>query len=1200
MQNPFGYYRRKRISEERAARREVRHRLKEADRRAREGQARWRQRLRWARRYDSMVVSVLRPVQRAFFSGEALERITDTEAGTIEWRIGHWEADPAGWSSAPQRFASRTWVRLLFDEQEAPCGFLCWNEARGEVQTRLDEAGLAQALRRLHLPESILAATGGAAQPARAPAAGSGVVNRILNECAREIQASIEGEVRLDPVSRLLYSTDASIYRFDPLGVVFPRSQGDLAETVRIASAYRVPVLARGAGSSLAGQAIGPALILDCSRYLDRIHEIDYQKRTAVVEPGVVLNQLNRELERYGLRFGPDPASAERATVGGSIANNATGSHSILYGMAADHLVAATVILADGSPAAFSTLTLEEARRRAGLDGPPPGERPYASEHKLEADIYRAALEIREHYGDTIRRDWPRTWRCASGYNLHYLLPWSPTRPPFWRPDTNPARVEGAVSEGYPPIPPGYLNLAPLLAGSEGTLAVMSQLTLNLVPLPKQTLLAVLPFSSVAQACTAVPQILNETQPSAVELIPRSIVERARAIPAYARLAGFWDRLKQNGEPEALLAVEFSGDDPAELRLQAERLGSGAYIAATKEEQDQVWRVRKAGLGLLLSKPGDEKPAAFIEDLSVPVDRLDEFVAGMERLLRENGSSADFYAHASAGCLHIRPLVNLKTGEGVRRMREIAAGAVELTLSLSGAVSGEHGDGLARSQWLEKMFGAQVVEAFRLLKQAADPQGILNPGKILDAPPMHTHLRYGEGYRTQEWQTQLDFSAEGGLSGAVEQCNGAGVCRKSEGVMCPSFQATREEKHSTRGRANLLRAMLSGQFPAGMKSEKAVYEALELCLACKGCKAECPSGVDMAKLKYEFMDRYYRRHRRPLRDYLFAYIDRLAWWGSPLAPLLNPMLNARLAGGLVRRFLGLAAARPFPQFQRENLFELARQQRPRPAMTVAPAGEQALFLADAFSVYFYPGQGLAALGLLARAGVQATLLRTIGAGRTLISKSFLDAARRHALKLLDEIDRLDPHGTLPVVGIEPSEILSLRDEYPDLLPGDPRVKRLAKRAWMLDEYLLRPGSGGTPRMAALLPAQKISPLHFPSAPQPPQPLVYLHGHCYQKAQPPSEDGEPCGVQATVSMLETAGYRVRLVEAGCCGMAGAFGYEAEHFEISLKAGEKLLETVRQAPPGALIAASGVSCKAQIEDGAGRKTLHPVELVERITR
>jgi FAD/FMN-containing dehydrogenase/Fe-S oxidoreductase len=1022
-------------------------------------------------------------------------------------------------------------------------------------------------------------------------------VDTALQDCVRELGEKLEGQVRVDPVARILYSTDASIYQIEPLGVVFPRGQEDLLAAVKIASTYGIPILARGAGSSLAGQAIGPALILDCSRYLNRILDINPDNRTALVEPGVVLSSLNRRLARCGLQFGPDPASAERATLGGSIANNATGAHSILYGMAADHLISAEVVLADGSPAVFSTVVLDEARRRAGLDLESRGDgRAYPTGSKIEAGLYRAALQIREEFGGAIRERWPRTWRRASGYNLNYLLPWSPAKPPFWSPEWHAGRPGVGRPGDYPPAAVDSLNLAQLLAGSEGTLAVFRTLTLNLVPKPEHTLLVVLPYPSIAAACRAVPGLLAEVGPSAVELIPMSLIDLARSVPAYCEMAAFVDVFREAGVPEALLAVELAGSDPAALCLRAERLGQGAeqraYLAATPAEQSQVWGVRKVGLGLLLSRKGDEKPAAFIEDLSVPVDRLGEFVAEMERLFEKHGASWEIYAHASAGCLHIRPLLDLKSGEGVRRLRQLAGEAVEITLGLEGAVSGEHGDGLARSEWLERMYGTDVLSAFRLIKNTADPQNLLNPGKILDAPRMDTHLRYGEGYRSGGWETRLDFSTQGGLSGAVEQCNGAGVCRKSEGVMCPSFQATQDEMHSTRGRANLLRLMLSGGFPPGCDDEQAVYQALELCLACKGCKAECPSGVDMAKLKYEFLAEYYSDRRRPARDYLFGFIHRLAWLGSPWAPLLNPLLNSGAGGRTFKRALGLAVERPFPPFALRTLFELVKKGGIRPKN---PAAREGVFLlADAFTVYFYPEQGLAALKVLERLGIGVKLLQTMGAGRTLISKGFLEAGRKHAADLVDEIYRLDPGGSLPVIGIEPSEIYTLRDEYPDLLPEDPRVKDLAGRALMIDEFLVRPGVDGRPRLSQLHPQVEAAP----SGPGLAGAQVYLHGHCYQKAQPPAADGGPVGVAATTAMLEAVGYQVKVIDSGCCGMAGAFGYEADHYEVSMKVGEKLLQTVNAAPPEAAIAASGVSCKAQIEDGSLRKVKHPVQLVEMV--
>ncbi|HEX7976475.1 MAG TPA: FAD-linked oxidase C-terminal domain-containing protein, partial [Anaerolineales bacterium] len=862
---------------------------------------------------------------------------------------------------------------------------------------------------------------------------------------------------RTDPVTRRLYSTDASIYQIEPLGVTWPRSLDELAGVIEACAELGVPALARGSGSSLAGQAIGPALVVDCSRYLNKIHDLHAfeeggkQSGLAVVEPGVILNALNRAAAAHGLQFGPDPASAERATLGGCLANNASGAHSIRYGMAADHLLQAEAILADGSIAALEEVDLDEAARRAGG-------------RTVEAALYAAALHIREQYGDAIRQRWPRTWRRASGYGLNYLLPFSPSQPPQWG------------DAAYPPVKSGRINLAPLLAGSEGTLAVIRRATLRLTPLPQHTLLGLLAFPSLAEACEATPGLLA-LDPSAVELIPQDLIRLAQAVPAYARQAAFAEGLFASGSRGAgMLAVEFSGEDPGMLKQQAQALGPQALVLETAAAQRQVWAVRKVGLGLMLSRPGDVKPWSFIEDLAVPVERLGEFVRLMERILAEHGTTGEIYAHASAGCLHIRPLIELKTVQGVQSLRSIAAQAVELTLGLGGAVSGEHGDGLARSEWMERMYGAEIMAAFRELKQAADPAGLLNPGKILDAPPMDANLRFGPDYQAKAWPAILDFSDQGGLAGAVEQCNGSGVCLKREGVMCPSFQASGDEALSTRGRANLLRALISNPKPgfnprpdAGM-FEQAVFNTLDLCLACKGCTAECPSAVDMARLKYEFMHHYYRSHRRKLRDYLFGYIDRVARLGYPFRSLANTLLSSPRVARLGERLLGLAQQRPLPRFARRRFGAqlsgyLVREGKG--SLSNGGAGKSAqrvLFLMDAFTEYFYPETGVAALRALQAAGAVVQVLPVIGAGRTLISKGFLEAARRQAQRVVEAVGRLDPGGELAVIGVEPSEIYTLRDEYPALLPGDERARRLAERAWMVDEYLVRPGADGQPRI----------------------------------------------------------------------------------------------------------------------------------------
>ena len=1012
-----------------------------------------------------------------------------------------------------------------------------------------------------------------------------------------DLEKALTGEVAFDLASRLLYSTDASLYQIEPLGVVFPRTSDELSAVVEIAANHRVPILARGAGSSLAGQAVGNALIVDCSRYLDHIIEINPEEKTAKIQPGVIMSTLNQRAARFGLQFGPDPASAERATMGGSIASNASGAHSILYGMTADHLKAVECILADGSQATFETISLAEARRRAGPQQSTQDSRnTQCAAGSLESNLYRTALHIRDRYAPAIRQNWPQTWRRASGYNLNYLLPWSPASPAKWF-------LGDGANSGYPPVPSGTLNLAALIAGSEGTLAVIRQATVRLVSIPRKTVLGVLAYPSLAAACDAVPDLL-QSDPSAIELISRSLIQLARSVPAYAHQISFLDAMSASGiDPAAILVVEFAGEDLSNLLRRATRLGKDVLIAESYADQMRVWGVRKMGLGILLSRPGEPKPVPFVEDMSVPVERLGEFVREIEGILKSHGTQGDFYGHASAGCLHIRPLLNLKRRQGVEEMLAIAEEAAHLCIKLGGAITGEHGDGLARSQWILPAYGPEIITAFRELKQAADPQGILNPGKLLDAPPMTENLRYGPDYAAPVWVSNLDFSRQAGLDGAIEMCNGAGVCRKAGGVMCPSFQVTADEMHSTRGRANLLRAMISGRFPDGESAEETVYAALDLCLACKGCKAECPSSVDMAKLKYEFLDYYYKatahsHHRRPVRDYLFSYIEPVAHLSRRFAPLANALLGSELADRLGERWLGLAHQRKLPSLQRRSLNDLILK-RKRTGVQLhssnQPGGNRGvgcLFLSDPFTEYFQPEIGLAAIEVLTQLGCRIEVLPVVGSGRTLLSKGFIDPARRQARRVIEAIDRADPGAELPVIGVEPSEIYTLRDEYRDLLPADERVARLAARAFMVDEFLIRRGNGDLRselRIDITTQAER-------------QQKILLHGHCYQKTQPPAADSYPTGVAATVQMLTAVGYEVEVVQSGCCGMAGAFGYEAEHFDISMQIGEQaLFPAVRKAlkeDREAMIAAPGVSCRSQIEDGTGAAPLHPIVLVNRL--
>ncbi len=994
-------------------------------------------------------------------------------------------------------------------------------------------------------------------------------------EFLSELKKRFTGDLRLDPASRILYSTDASMYQIEPLGVAIPKTQDDLQAAVELAAKYQIPVLPRGSGSSLGGQAIGEALILDCSRYLDSIIEINPDTHSAIVEPGVILASLNRAAAKHGLMFGPDPASAERATMGGVIGNNATGAHSILYGMSADHLIEADVILSDGSLGKWGIFGEEERGKK--------------KEVGVMGEVLSAAEKIRGQYADAIKKSYPRSWRNSAGYRLNYLLPWSPSTPPQWD-----EKDYGLSSTVY--RPQSAVNLASLLAGSEGTLAVMRRAKVNLVRKPRHTILGVLSYASIASACDDVPRLL-EFHPSAIELIPRMILQFARSVPAYARQMGW-----MIGDPAAVLVIEFSGDQPSALKEAALRLRSPERslrsarihnefitIAESSEEQSRVWNIRKMGLGILDSRPQAARPTAFIEDCAVPVERLGDFVREVEKILAEHKTEGGIYAHASAGCLHIRPILNLQSGEGVRAVRSIGERVFALVMSLGGSMSSEHGDGISSGEWIEKTYGAEVSEAMRMLKQAADPYNLLNPKKMLDAPPMDTHLRYGEKYHAQAWTSALYFEHEHGLAGAIEHCNGQGVCRKpalsggegATGVMCPSFQATREEQNSTRGRANLLRALMmqpqttnAGRWSKINGLSSAVHASLDLCLACKGCTSECPSGVDMPKLKYEFMNEYYKTHRRPLHDYLFGYFHVVAKWLAPVAPLANAFMKMDWSRKLIAHVMGITDKRPFPVFA-TGKSRFKHDLRAGHKKTV-------LFLADVFSQYLEPQVAQAAFDILDAAGYDVKVLPIVGAGASFLSKGFIDAARDHAEKVLDAIKALDNGAGLSVVGCEPPEVYCLKHEYVGLLPERrAEIESITKRVWLVDEFLLR--SNMTSPLTPLLKGEEKK--------------VIFHPHCHQRAEGLADDGLPTGTNATVAMLQAFGFEVELVNAGCCGMAGTFGYDAEHYELSMQVGELgVLKQMRKVE-GRMqnVVSTGSACRIQIRQGAGMEAKHPLELV-----
>ncbi len=983
-------------------------------------------------------------------------------------------------------------------------------------------------------------------QPLRQPSAALDTERRFdldrraAKETARvlqaELSARVAGEVRFDRVARMLYATDASNYQIEPVGVVIPKTIDDVLATVELASSHGVPLLPRGGGSSLAGQVVGAALVVDCSKYLSRILDINTETAGVEVDPGINLDLLNKGLRSNGLMFGPDPSSSNRATVGGVISNNSAGAHSILYGMTADHIDRLRVALYDGGVVDLGPGTPAELAARARTDDP-------------TGRLLSKLLAFRDKHGALIARDFPPHWRRATGYSLDQLL----------KPDES-------------------FNPARLLAASEGTLGFILQATLNLVPTPARTGLVLLQFDDLIAAMAATPAIL-EVEPSAIELMDRMLIDLTRSQPAYARQISFI-----HGNPAAVLAVEFYGQDEADLVRQADRLEShlrqrGVALSAEFQrvfdpaQQADVWSVRKAGLGLLMSVRGDAKPIPTIEDVSVPVEHLADYVGAIERLVAAHGTTAAYYAHASAGCLHIRPLLNLKTIEGVTAMRELAVAAAELAHRFGGVMSGEHGDGLQRSELNPTIFGAELYEAMREFKAIFDPRGLMNPGKVVDAPPMTEHLRYGPAYAPKELKTHLDFSAEGGFLRAVEMCNGAAVCRKLKaGTMCPSYMATRDEQDTTRGRANALRNALAGNTLGRSDfTSDSTYQVLDLCLSCKACKTECPSSVDMAKIKTEFLAHYHAAHGTPLRARVFGHIHTISRLTAPIAPLANLALSTPLAKPVMRA-LGVHPERRLSPFVRRSFVTRWRvHQRHRPVDRKTRG--QVVYFHDTFTTYNYPRIGLAAVKLLEAAGFDVIVEeRRACCGRPMLSKGLVGDARKVARR---NVALLAPYARrgIPIVGTEPSCILTLRDEYKDLLPGDADVAAVAAESFMIDEFL------------AKLQAADDLGITWKATPAP---AVLFHGHCHQKAL--------IGVEPSLAMLRAAGCRTTESGAGCCGMAGSFGYEAEHYDVSRKIGEeRLFPVVAAADTETTIAVAGVSCRQQIEHFTDRSTRHIAEVL-----
>jgi len=937
---------------------------------------------------------------------------------------------------------------------------------------------------------------------------------------ARRLRSAIQGEVRFDRLSRTLYSTDASIYEITPLGVVLPKNVADVVAVVNECRAGGVSIVARGAGTGLTGGAVGAGVQLDLSRYMNGIGPVDPQARKVEVEPGVVLDELNAHLAAYGLQFAPDVATSSRATIGGMIANNSCGAHSIVYGRTVDHVVELTVTLADGRVVTF------------------PSRETDGSEKLFEAALGR----IRDENFEEIERRFPKVLRSNGGYGLNRLGP--------------PGTPADAVK---------------ILCGSEGTLGIVVRAKLRLAPIPRCTGLVVLHFSTLLDALAATPAILRY-KPAAVELVDKLIVDAGRANAAMARRFDFLV-----GDPAALLVVEFFDDSDTSLASRVEILLSdrevtGATYSASRVldpvRQADVWKLRTSGLGLLMSKPGDAQPYAFVEDSAVDPSRLREYIERFAAILDREGVHAGYYAHASVGCIHVKPVLNLKDGGDVERMRRIAEAVSDLALEFGGAMTGEHGDGIVRSCWIEKMYGPRITAAFKEVKRLFDPQGILNPHKIVDPWPMTEHLRYGPSFATQSVKTHLDFAGYGGMAGLAGMCTGVGQCRQRlVGTMCPSYMATGDETHTTRARANALRIALSNRGLLAGLDDPHLAEVMDLCLSCKACKTECPTGVDMARLKAEYLARRILTHGASRRARLIAELPERLAWVSRFPRTSNLLAQSTPFRALVERRFGIDRRVPPPRLATTTFRAWYRRHQRRRGYRNESRGA-VIYFVDTWTNYFTPQVGIAAVKLLEGAGFSVDCPRTVCCGRPAISQGLLAEARQLAeIKVL----RLSQAATpgVPIVGSEPSCILTLVDEYPQLVRTQ-GARRVASQTFTMESFLRR------------VLDERPDALRF----RPTQSSLLYHAHCHQKAMVGSADA--------VALLGAVwGGEASEINSGCCGMAGSFGHEVEHYDVARAIGEQRLFPAIRGREEAEVAVSGFSCRQQIEHHTDVHAKHVVE-------
>ena len=992
-----------------------------------------------------------------------------------------------------------------------------------------------------------------------------------LDQLARQLQGTLHHSDTL----RILYSTDASAYQEMPLAVAFPETEEDIVALVRFANKHRTSLIPRAAGTSLAGQVVGHGIVVDISRKFINILEINAEERWVRVQPGVIRDDLNVYLKPYGLFFAPETSTANRAMAGGMVGNNSCGLHSPLYGTTREHTIEVRAILSDGHVTTFRPLTPEEFEQKCN------GE---TAVSELEANIYRT---LRDRLSDPAVRDeiWsqfpkpeiPR--RRNMGYAVDMLL-------------------NSTVFGGNEPF-----NMCKLICGSEGSLAFITEIKLNCEPLPPPEVgLACPHFSSIDESLRA-NIIAMKHGARASELMDHHIIERTRANILYRP-----DTFFIEGEPKAMLMIEFVGHTREEVDQQINAMyeemwaqGYGYHFPVLYNEDSKIaWNVRKAGLGLLSNVPGDYKAQPVIEDTAVAVTDLPDYIAEFNQILAKYDMSCVHYAHAGDGELHLRPILNLKTQEGNELFRTIAQEIAVLVKRYRGSLSGEHGDGRLRAEFLRMMIGEKNYALVKEIKATWDPYHIFNPGKIVDAPPMNEHLRYMPGHPTPEIETVFDFTLNQGVLRAAEQCNGSGDCRKthlSGGTMCPSYMVTRHEKDTTRARANILRHFLTNSEQVNRFDHEEIMEVMDLCLSCKGCKAECPSNVDVGKMKAEFLQHYYEANGVPLRTKIIAYFTKLTALAALTPWLYNWAVSNAVTSNLIKRVTGFAPGRSMPRLHTQTLQRwYQRHHRASVQTSGFSASSPTTLTGDTYSetlavqsqskskVYFFCDEftnyndteiGIKAILLLEKLGYEVEIPKHVESGRTFLSKGLLKQARSIAEKNINYLKDLVSEAT-PIVGVEPSAILTLRDEYSDLTRGEiqEQATRLGEHAYTVEEFIGREIDRGHIRAEDFTQEER---------------LIKLHGHCHQKAL--------SSLVPTKKMLSLPkNYTVHLIPSGCCGMAGSFGYEKEHFNLSMQVGELVLfPTVRKQTPEVLIAAPGTSCRHQIKDGTGRIAQHPVEIL-----